>query len=156
LRYSGIIFVSTAEPDTRSHSLINGFLSKGGSMQPLAWAFIVTLKRDCCMSSAEEDSSSPQVSVGNSRGPCACWLLVPQYCLFNTCRCFGNASSAPSCNQYCGYSIPNAERMSDEGNRFSNSCINISAISARHRSNQTCKAEFHNGKPCTTPCSFQN
>jgi hypothetical protein len=60
LRYSaGIIFVSTAEPNTRSHNLVNGFLSKGGSMQPLAWAFIVTLKRDCCMSSAQEDNSSP-------------------------------------------------------------------------------------------------
>jgi hypothetical protein len=73
-------------------------LVKGGNMQPFACAFIVTLKKDCWMLSAEADNNSPQVTLGNSRAPWASWLLMPQYCFFRTWRCFGNASLAPSCS----------------------------------------------------------
>jgi hypothetical protein len=61
-KYSGIMFVSTCEDFTISHSQVKGFFVKGGSMHPPDWLFIVILNSDCWISNAEEDSSSPTLS----------------------------------------------------------------------------------------------
>ncbi len=102
IRYSGISFDKCRDAERVLHNLISGFTPKGGAQAASQLAFMLTLKRPCCVSNFEAFSISgaQKAFPPSTNGFPSFTTREPQQKSFKTCKCFWKLSSAPSCNQY--------------------------------------------------------